>query len=157
MAAKRGGRRPGTEAVAQVVGLGKACELAALELDEFATRMAELKQRLWARLSAELPNLHRTVPPDICVLPNTLHLCVPGLNGRDILAAAPQIAASTGSACHAGADAVPGVLGEMGLPAQLARGALRLSLGHTTSVVNVDAATTALVAAIRALVKARGA
>lgn len=142
------GLRPGTEAVHQIVALGAACACAMTELESFGACMAELKERLWNKLHAAHAGLHRTVDPATPCLPNTLHLCVPNQDGREILARAPGLAASTGSACHADLDAVPGVLGAMGLPAHLARGALRLSLGRGQDEAAIDEAARRLAAAI---------
>jgi cysteine desulfurase len=133
------GQRAGTEAVAQVVALGAACRAASQRGDEAREFIRARREALWAALAARIPGLHRTVP-DEPSLPNTLHVCVPGRDGRELLAAAPGIAASTGSACHADSDAVPGVLGQMGLEANVARGALRLSLGFGTSDEDIERA-----------------
>ena len=84
------------------------------------------------------------------MLPNTLHVRVPDREGSALLAACPQLAASTGSACHTDDGTPSGVLGAMGLSAGDARGALRLTLGRRTTDADVDRAAAALRTASRA-------
>ena len=66
-------------------------------------------------------------------LPNTLNVSFVGTNGADVLAQLPAVAASTGSACHAGSTHVSPVLHAMGVPNDVALGAVRFSLGRSTS------------------------
>ena len=81
-------------------------------------------------------------------LPNTLNLSFPGRDGRDLLAhAATDVAASVGSACHEDGATVSGVLGAMGIEADRARGALRLSLGSPSTETEVERVARALIAA----------
>jgi cysteine desulfurase len=142
------GMRAGTEAVAQVVALGEASRLASARGEPSRAQMEGKRERLWSLLESRVEGLHRTLPGDHC-LPNTLHVCVPGRDGRELLAALPELAASTGSACHASSDDVPGVLGEMGLDAKRARGALRLSLGFDTRYEDLERAAELLAVACR--------
>jgi cysteine desulfurase len=147
---QEGGRRPGTEPVALIVGLGAACALARRDLDLEGARVAALRDALWGRLGAGIPGL-RWTGQGAPLLPNTLHVRVPGCDGAAILARAPDVAASTGSACHADDGTLSGVLGAMGLPAHEARGALRLTLGRGTTPADVERAAAAIVAATRAV------
>ncbi|MFT5681885.1 MAG: cysteine desulfurase [Myxococcota bacterium] len=140
------GVRPGTENVASIVGLGVACRLAGAGLAEESARLTELRRRLWARLSAGVSGLQRASPAE-GVLPNTLNVLFPGVSGSAVLAGAPQVAASTGSACHEHGESPSGVLLAMGLPPALALGAVRLSLGHATTEASIDTAAAALIAA----------
>lgn len=144
------GLRPGTEPMSQIVGLGKACEIAVRDLASESARQRSLRDALWSRLQANIPGIRWTAQ-DADLLPNTLHVCVEGALGTQLLAAAPSIAASTGSACHAHDDAVSGALGEIGLSASLARGAVRLSLGRSTTSSDVETAADALAAAYRSV------
>jgi len=145
------GRRAGTENVPYLVAQGRACEIAQLKLATGETqRLAALRDRLQERLAAALPV--RITGEDAPRLPNTLHVRFPGLTGNDLLAAAPEVAASTGSACHAGVSEPSGVLLAMGIDAADALGAVRLSAGRFTSPEDVDAAADALIAAARRLV-----
>lgn len=140
------GLRPGTEPVPMAVALGEACAQAQARLSSEVERLGALKERLFAALAASMPGLVRS-GQGMPVLPNTLHLRVPGCTGTAVLAGAPGVAASTGSACHADAAAPSGVLGAMGLSVEEARGALRLSLGRFTDEEQVDRAATELGAA----------
>jgi cysteine desulfurase len=81
-------------------------------------------------------------------LPNTLHVCVPGVVGDEVLTRASTVAASTGSACHTGQMDPSSVLLAMGVEPTLALGALRLSLGRWTTEDEIDGAVEALSAAI---------
>jgi cysteine desulfurase len=138
------GLRPGTENVASIVGLGAACELAQKRLATKAHAVRELRDRLWERLRDAIPGLalngHATER-----LPNTANVRFPDAVGSEVLAAAPEIAASTGSACHDGAETASAVLLAMGLPPREALGAVRLSVGVTTTDDDVDAAAAALI------------
>ncbi|HEY7199698.1 MAG TPA: aminotransferase class V-fold PLP-dependent enzyme, partial [Candidatus Dormibacteraeota bacterium] len=140
------GLRPGTENVAGIVGLGAACAAAAEVLPGDAGRVAALRDRLWQALRADgwLRNGHASE-----VLPNTLNASVEGADGMRLLELAPEVAASTGSACHTGRTEPSAVLRAMGVPEAVALGAVRLSLGRWTTEAEVDAASAALVKAAR--------
>jgi len=144
------GRRAGTENVAGVVGLGKACALARKHLDVEMGRLQGLRDELWRRMVAEIPGLRLHGHPDRR-LPNTLNVGVPGVAGEDWLTAVPGVAASTGSACHAGRTEPSGVLLEMGLAPGEALTALRLSLGRFTTEEDVQNAAGMLVTALAKL------
>ncbi|QZY52827.1 cysteine desulfurase family protein [Leucobacter tenebrionis] len=143
------GLRPGTENVAGIVALGAAAELAGELLDAESARQLHLRELLWERLVAGLPQLVRVSPADGC-LPNTLMVAVPGHIGGEVLDRAPEVGASTGSACHSGTHTPSTTLIEMGLDPDLALGALRLSLGRATTEPEVAAAADALIAAVNA-------
>lgn len=147
---QEGGRRPGTEPVVLIVGLGAACALAKRDLEEEGRRVARLRDRLWARLSEGIAGL-RWTGQGVALLPNTLHVRVPGRVGAEVLVRAPEVAASTGSACHAEDGTISGVLGAMGLSGEDARGALRLTLGRGTTEADVERAAGAIVGAVRSL------
>jgi len=142
------GIRPGTENVASVVGLGVACEVALATLAEETPRMRHLRDLLWERIHEGVPNAvingHRTER-----LPNTLNVRFPGVRGSELLALAPGIAASTGSACHEGSETPSAVLQAMGLDADTALGSVRLSLGRGTTEEDVHLCSDSLVEAWR--------
>ncbi|WP_258343382.1 cysteine desulfurase family protein [Saccharopolyspora gregorii] len=142
-AGQEGGIRPGTENVPGIVALGAAAELAGTLLDAERVRQTRLRERLWDRLAARLPGLLRISPREEA-LPNTLLVVVPDRIGAEVLAGAPEVAASTGSACHAGTRTPSAALLATGLDADLALGALRLSLGRSTTRAQVDRAADAL-------------
>lgn len=146
------GLRPGTENVALIVALGAAAALAGAALPARTTQLLALRDRLHAQLRASVPGLRLNGHPDQR-LPNTLHASFPGVSGRSLLAeASDTVAASVGSACHAEHDAVSGVLAAMGIDAERARGAVRLSVGRSTNVNGVDKAAAALALAWKRLV-----
>jgi cysteine desulfurase len=144
------GRRPGTENVAAIVGLGAAAAAAARDLSLEAGRQGRLRNDLWERLRAAIPGVRRNGHPGE-VLPNTLNISFPGVIGSAVLEAAPAIAAATGSACHEGDPAPSPVLTAMGLDARTAMGAVRLSLGRGTTPTAVLEAAEALITAFRHL------
>lgn len=147
------GLRPGTENVASIVGLGLACELARERLANESNALRTLRDRLWRELRSKVPGLvlhgHETER-----LPNTLNVRFPGVAGSAMLDATPTIAASTGSACHEGGEEPSSVLLAMGLDRVDALGAVRLSVGVTTTLDEVDRAADALAQGWR---RARGA
>ena len=153
-AGHEGGRRAGTENVAGIVGLGKAGALARTHLEEEMGRLRGLRDGLWGRLAAAIPGLRLHGHPERR-LPNTLNVGVPGVAGEELLAAAPGIAASTGSACHAGRTQPSGVLLAMGLAEKEALTAVRLSLGRFTGERDVQQAADLLIAAVTKLGNAR--
>jgi len=145
------GLRPGTENVPAIVGLGEAARLASERGPEHGQEMRRLRDRLHQLLSQAIPGTLLNGHPEQR-LPNTLNLSFPGVDGRDLLAhAAAEVAASVGSACHEDDTTVSGVLGAMGIDTQRARGAVRLSLGTTTTDAEIERAATALIAAWRTL------
>ncbi|MFJ8787593.1 cysteine desulfurase family protein [Streptomyces sp. NPDC102462] len=145
------GLRAGTENVALAVALGAAARLAADELAAGrAARISALRDDLQRRLAAGLPGRVRLNGPAVDRLPNTLNVSVDGALGFELLTACPEIAASTGSACHSGRHEPSPVLTAMGLPAERALGALRLSLGRWSDDRDVESAAAALIRAATA-------
>jgi cysteine desulfurase len=141
------GLRPGTENVAGIVALGEACRLAATDLADEAGRLYALRERLFAALSG-IEGLRRTGSGmAVESLPNTLHLRFPGTTGTRILARCPDLAASTGSACRDGHELPSDSLIAMGLEDADAHGAVRLSLGRSTTQQNIDDAAQMLLRA----------
>ena len=144
------GLRPGTENVPYIVALGTAARLAQEGLAVEAARLRSLRDALQERLVIAIPGLLLNGHPAER-LPNTLNLSFPGVAGWQLLAAAPEIAASTGSACHGGGHTVSDILAAMSMPREQALGALRLSLGRFTSEAEIDGAASVLIAAWRRL------
>jgi cysteine desulfurase len=125
------GLRPGTENVASIVGLGAACDIAMTSLDEEMGRIRHLRDVFFELLQAKIPRIQLNGHADER-LPNTLNVCFPGVSGSAVLAAAPGVAASTGSACHEEGETPSPVLTAMGLTPERVLGSVRLSLGRTT-------------------------
>ncbi|UGT68350.1 cysteine desulfurase [Nocardia gipuzkoensis] len=143
------GLRAGTESVASTAAFGAAAALAADALARnVPARIARLRDQLHQQLSTALPGrVHLNGHPDHR-LSNTLNVSIDGTRGHGILTAAPDIAASTGSACHSGTHTPSPVLEAMGLDTARALSALRLSLGRWTTPDDIEKAVTALVAAV---------
>lgn len=145
------GLRPGTENVAAIVGLGVAARLARERLPGATIRLRALRDRLHRQLADAIPGLALNGHADER-LPNTLHVSFPGVSGRALLAqAGAAVAAAVGSACHSEHDAVSGVLAAMSIDATRAAGAVRLSVGATTSDDDIMRAAAELIAAWRRL------
>ena len=144
------GLRPGTENVAGIVALGRACEIA--ERDMMAERMElrGLRDHLLGRLRGQVPDLVLHGHPTER-LPNTLFVSFPGVAGARLLQSVPGVAASTGSACHAGSDAPCASLLAIGVSPEQAIGPVRLSLGRGTTVSEIEQAADLLGAAWRRL------
>jgi len=146
------GLRPGTENVASIVGLVAACAVAQTRVTSEAQRLSALRNELWGILSGRITGLIRHTPEDNS-LPNTLTVSFPGVLGRDVLDHSNRVAASTGSACHSGEHTPSATLLAMGVPPDVALGAVRLSLGHDNTrsdiVVAVDDLVDAYVRVIR--------
>jgi cysteine desulfurase len=144
------GRRAGTENVAFAAALGTAAEICRERLDGERERLTMLRDTLHARLRADIPGLKLNGHPTER-LPNTLNVSFPDVDGEELLAATPSIAASTGSACHAGRTEPSSVLLAMGLDAHSALGAVRISLGRWSSSDDVERSADALIASWRAI------
>jgi len=144
------GRRAGTENVPSMVALGAACQLAQRGLPAAGETLRRLRDRLWSRLRDGLGDelVLNGHPTDR--LPNTLNVNFLGHVGADLLAAVPEIAASTGSACHEGRVDLSPVLRAMRVPEEIGRGAVRLSVGRFTTDDEVDRAGALLAGAARA-------
>lgn len=138
-------RRAGTENVPYIVALGQACALARVSLPKASERLRQLRDRLLKRLHDGLGD--RVVlnghPEER--LPNTLNVNFVGHIGAELLASVPEIAASTGSACHEGSVCLSPVLAAMRVPPELGKGAVRLSVGRFTTEEEVDRAADVLV------------
>jgi cysteine desulfurase len=141
-AGHEGGRRAGTENILEIAALGVACQEAADWVDD--TRIEELRDNFWQRLQGEFgERVHLNGHPNKR-LPNTLNVSFDDIAGYDLLAQLPILAASTGSACHAGKQHLSPVLSAMGLNAQRCLGAVRFSLGRSSCKEEIDYLTDTL-------------
>ena len=132
------GVRPGTENLAGAVGLGRAAALAVAEQAAELVRLTALRARLLDGLRAALPDLLLT-GGDIETAPHIVSVMVPGAETGALLMLLDQagVSASGGSACATGAVEPSHVLSAMGIPAALAKGVLRLSLGRETTAEDI--------------------
>lgn len=138
------GNRAGTENVPYIVALGAACVLAREQLAESHARLRALRQKLHQLLDTALPGRVHLNGHETERLPNTLNVSIDGIIGEEVLAAAPELAASTGSACHEGNTDPSPVLMAMGSTRERALGALRLTLGRWSTASDVERAATLL-------------
>ncbi len=143
--------RSGTHNVAGIVGMAAALEAAASERDSAAARVGALCDRLADGLLAAIPGAVRTGGVEGAPrLPGTLHLCIPGIESEALLFLLDEAAvcASAASACASGAHQASHVLAAMGIGPELGAGALRLSLGWTSTDADVDHALQVIPAAV---------
>lgn len=141
------GVRPGTENVPSIVALGRAALLAQEDLPALAGRLAALRDRLDHRLRAAMGRRLTVNGQEAERLPNTLSVNLPDADGGRLLADIPELCASTGAACHSGDVALSDTLRALRLPAAVARGTLRLSVGRYTQPDQCDRAADLLIAA----------
>jgi cysteine desulfurase len=145
------GLRSGTENVAFAVALGAAADLARADLaDSGQRRQAELRDRLHRGLADALPTRVTVNGHPDQRLPNTLNISISAVRGDELLAATPGIAASTGSACHAGTTEPSPVLTAMGLDPDRALAAVRLSTGRWSTHADIDRTIGLLAAGLHA-------
>jgi cysteine desulfurase len=145
------GKRAGTENVPYIVGLGEASKIASSSVSVFSKRVGSLRDRLHQSLLEGLgeDNVKLNGHPTRR-LPNTLNVSIKGVIGEQLLEKIPQIAASTGSACHAGSTEPSAILLAMGLKREQALEAVRLSLGRWSTQEDVDEAAQLIVQETRA-------
>jgi cysteine desulfurase len=140
------GLRAGTLPAPLIVGLGEACRIAGIEMIAESERLASLRARLLDRLRAAIPGL--TVNGSMAArIAGNLNLTFPIVPAAELMARAPALCVSTGSAC-ASAEIEPSyVLRAMGLSDDAAGRSLRIGLGRFTSAADIDDAAAALIAA----------
>ena len=152
-------RRAGTENVPGVVGLGKAVEIRARDMADEATRVTALRDRLWAGVSARVPDVRLNGHPTER-LPGTCNMCFRRVESESIVLGLDLkgIGVSAGSACTSGNVEPSYVLVAMGVPIDWAMGAVRCSLGRGTSAEDIEyviESVEPLVAKLRSLSAAR--
>ena len=143
------GLRSGTLPAPLAVGFGEAARLAAAEMALDAGRVAGQRDRFMAALAAAVPGVRLNGHPERRV-PGNLNLTFPeGTDAQAMMAAAPEVCVSTGSACSSAAVEPSYVLRAIGLPEAEARATLRIGIGRFTSPADVDRAAADLAAAWR--------
>ena len=135
-ASHESGRRAGTENVLLIVGLGKACEVAKRHLND--DRILDLRNRFWKLLQDHFGEKVVLNGHPVLRLPNTLNVSFVGKAGGEILSRLDGVAASTGAACHSGSVELSPVLKAMGISPEVGMGAIRFSLGRTTTVQELE-------------------
>ncbi|MFP5107505.1 cysteine desulfurase family protein [Neobacillus sp. C211] len=130
------GLRAGTENTLLAVGLGTACEIA--KQQEGNRGIKDLTDYFWQQLQGAFGDQVVLNGHPEERLPNTLNVSFVRKIGQDLLSAIPYLAASTGSACHAGSIELSPVLKEMDVPKEVGMGAIRFSLGRYTTKDEID-------------------
>ena len=131
--------RAGTENVLEIVGLGKACEVAKQRLEKNMRHMQKLRDQLYAGLKKRFPSALLNGHPKRR-LPNTLSLSFPNIKANTLLDELEGVAASAGAACHSDSIDVSPTLLAMGVPIEYAMGAIRFSTGRFTTEGEIDRA-----------------
>ncbi len=150
------GRRAGTENILEIVGLGKACEVAARNLEKNRRHMQTMRDRLHTAITSGLNEVRLNGHPEKR-LPNTLSLSFRGLEANRILEAIGlEVAASAGAACHADNIEISHVLKAMAVPVEWAKGTLRLTTGRMTTAAEIDRAAEVVVQAVEAMREEQG-
>ncbi len=139
------GLRAGTEPLALIAALAKACEIAGSDLEEEVERQKFLKNKFLKGLQEIYPDLVVYGRPE-ATLPNTLTVSFKGLDAGELLARCPSICASTGAACHDRKGST--TLIAMGVPEELAKGTIRFSIGRFTNLFHIEKALSVLKGAI---------
>ena len=145
------GWRAGTENVLEIVGLGKACEMADRNLGVTQRHLQAMRDRLHQGLNVQLTDMRLNGHPQKR-LPNTLSLSFKGLEANRILEEIGlEVAASAGAACHADTVTLSHVLTAMRVPVEWAKGTVRFSTGRMTTVEQIDRAIRVVVDAVNRL------
>jgi cysteine desulfurase len=134
-------RRAGTEDVAGAVGFAKALQLAEAEREANVAHLRGLREHLWAELPRRMPGVRLTGPSDAEKrLPNSFSCCLEGVEGEAVLIQLDLngISASSGSACTTGSLEPSHVLTAMGVPPDIARSSLRITLGQENTTQDID-------------------
>jgi len=132
--------RAGTENVSQIVGMGKACDLAARDLEKNASHLRMTRDLLFELLRSEVPGASWNADPDHC-LPNTLNISLPGVDAGLLISSLEGIAVSTGSACHADQKDISYVLAALDLKEEFVMGTIRFSTGKPTTRDEIEQAS----------------
>lgn len=144
------GRRAGTENVLEIVGLGKACEIAVRDFEKNQQHNRTLRDRLWHGLKKELPDIMLNGHTEKS-LPNTLSVSFPGVDANTLLDELSEVAASPGSACHTDVAEPSAVLVAMKIPLQNSLGTIRFSTGKMNKKEQIERAIVSITSAVQRL------
>jgi len=143
-------RRAGTENVLEIVGLGKACEIAKRDLEKNILHMKTMRDRLYNGLQKKLGEIKLNGHLEKR-LPNTLSVSFANIEANIILSEMEGIAVSAGSACHSDSIDVSSVLTAMNVPLEYAMGTVRFSTGKMTTADEIDRAIEIITGAVQRL------
>ncbi len=150
-AGQESGWRSGTENVLEIVGLGKACEVAKQQLMDNMAHLKAMRDRLHQGIVGGVSEVRLNGHPDYR-LPNTVSLAFKGIEANRLLEMiGTQVAASPGAACHSDSISVSHVLEAMQVPMVWAKGTIRFSVGRMTTVEEIDRAIGVVVGAVNQL------
>jgi cysteine desulfurase len=131
--------RAGTENVLEIVGLGKACEVAKQGMGKNMAHMQKLRDRLYSGLRERFPAIKLNGHPEQR-LPNTLSLSFPNIEANTLLDELDGVAASAGAACHSDSIEISPTLAAMAIPDEYAMGTIRFSTGKFTTEDDIERA-----------------
>ena len=138
------GRRAGTESTILATGLGMACRIARGRVQEDARKTKAMRDKLQTLLFDALDDIVVNGHPERR-LPNTLNISIPGIEGKKILDGLPRLMCSTGAACHDRSVKLSYVLSAMSIPPEVGMGALRLSVGRSNTMAQVEEAAAMII------------
>lgn len=145
------GLRPGTENLPGIVGIGKACELASIYINERVSKTKRLSEILYRELKSYLPHISINGDPNLR-LPNTVNISLGDIQSTDLVEILKDsVAISTGSACHAGEKRPSPVLVAMGLSEKEALSSIRLSVGKDNTEEEIIEAARLIAKAVQDL------
>ncbi len=142
--------RAGTENVLEIVGLGKACEIAKQNLSKNALHMQNMRDLLYDGIKNKIPEVKLNGHQEQR-LPNTLSLSFPNIEANTLLSILPEIAASAGAACHTDNIEISSVLKAMKVPEHYAMGTIRFSVGKYTTEEEIHKAIKFITSAVSKL------
>jgi cysteine desulfurase NifS/selenium donor protein len=140
--------RAGTENLLEIVGFGKAAEIAARDFQKNRLHLIEMRDLLLGELRKRIPSIHIHTPLSQS-LPNTLSVAFKGIPADTLLSTLPDMAASAGAACHPAGVTSSHVLMAMGVTTEFAMGTIRLSTGKYSTADEMKSAATMIAEAYR--------
>ncbi len=144
--------RAGTENVLEIVGFGKACEIAKRDINKNHSFFKSTRDRLLQKLSERIKDLKVNGNPDLC-LPNTLNVSFKNIDANTLLSELENIAASAGAACHSDKTEISSVLTAMNVSYEEALSAIRFSTGRFTTPREIDQAAGQIVEAYQRIIQ----
>jgi len=146
--------RAGTENLLEIVGFGKAAEIATRDLDKNSKHLRSMRDLLRDELLTEIPSMHLHTDVDIC-LPNTLSVAFKGIPADTLLSGLPSLAASAGAACHPAGVSRSQVLMAMNVATEYAMGTIRFSTGKYSTADEMKRAARMISDAYRSVVSVK--
>ncbi len=142
--------RAGTENVLEIVGLGKAAEIAMRDYDKNYLHLKTMRDRLYKNIIKKLPDIKLNGHPEY-QLPNTLNISFPGIEANALLSELNGVAASAGAACHSEGIKISQVISALNIPTNIAQGTIRFSTGKYTTEKEIDDASKQIIETVQKL------